>query len=505
MSVVVQLHGIRKSFGANMVLRGIDLTLHAGQVTVLMGANGAGKSTLVKILCGVHSSDHGRIELLGKPFNPSTPSEAIRAGIVTVHQSINDGVVADLDVAANLLLDELASGHSPLFYNRRKIRKQAQAIALTIGLEMDVSTPVSSLSLADRQLVAVARAMAHDPRVLVLDEPTSSLSSVEAKRLFLLIERLKQKGVAILFISHRMSDIRVVADSIVSMRDGAIVGVFESRPLDYEGAVNAMLGKRMSELTLDRVDPAAAVLQLQDLQLRPDSSPLSMQLHKNEVVAITGLVGSGKTALAECLFGLHQAHAGVMRLAGAEFKPRSASDAIQKQVFLCAKDRSSNGVVADFSIVRNISLPFLEKFSSLGFISPKREQAQARQLIDEMGVVCQGSTDNIMTLSGGNQQKVMVARWLSQPCELLILDEPFQGVDIQARRDIAAILRQTAHSRATVVFVSEIDEALEIADRILVMCEHTIVGEHKNHTLDIDLLLAQVAGAGVEKEVASVA
>ncbi|MCK5924158.1 MAG: sugar ABC transporter ATP-binding protein, partial [Methylococcales bacterium] len=211
MSVVVQLHGIRKSFGANMVLRGIDLTLHADQVTVLMGANGAGKSTLVKILCGVHSSDHGRIELLGKPFNPSTPSEALRAGIVTVHQSINDGVVADLDVAANLLLDELASGHSPLFYNRRKIRKQAQAIALTIGLEMDVSTPVSSLSLADRQLVAVARAMAHDPRVLVLDEPTSSLSSVEAKRLFLLIERLKQKGVAILFISHRMSDIRVVA------------------------------------------------------------------------------------------------------------------------------------------------------------------------------------------------------------------------------------------------------------------------------------------------------
>jgi simple sugar transport system ATP-binding protein len=302
-----------------------------------------------------------------------------------------------------------------------------------------------------------------------------------------------------------MSDIRVIADSIVSMRDGAIVGVFDSQPLDYEGAVNAMLGKRISELALDRVDPAAAVLQLKDLRLRSDSPPLSMQLHKNEVVAITGLVGSGKTALAECLFGLRQAHAGGMRLAGAEFKPRSASDAIRKQVFLCAKDRSSNGVVADFSIVRNISLPFLERFSSLGFIRTKREQAQARQLIEDMGVVCQNSTDNIMTLSGGNQQKVMVARWLSQPCELLILDEPFQGVDIQARRDIAAILRQTAHSRATVVFVSEIDEALEIADRILVMYEHTIVGEHKNHTLDIDLLLAQVAGARAAKKVASVA
>lgn len=227
----VELRNITKAFGENNVLRGIDMTLHGGQVTVLMGANGAGKSTLVKVLCGVYSANSGAITLDDQPFSPATPAHAIQSGVVTVHQSINDGVIPDLDIASNLMLDHLAKPGSGFFLNGRKIRSEAQKIAAAMALDVAVSQLVSELNLADRQLISIARAMAHQPKLLILDEPTSSLSAKEAKRLFELLDRLRDSGVAILYISHRMSDIRRIADRIVSMRDGKISGVFEHNPL----------------------------------------------------------------------------------------------------------------------------------------------------------------------------------------------------------------------------------------------------------------------------------
>ena len=247
----IKISDLTKSFGTNSVLRRINIELLPGQITVLMGANGAGKSTLVKVICGVHKPDSGSITLLGEQFIPTTPAEAIRAGVVTVHQSINDGVIPDLDIASNLMLDRLAEPNSGFFLNQRKIRQQARKIAATMALDFDVTELVSNLSLADRQLVAIARAMAHKPKLLILDEPTSSLSAVEAQRLFELLELLRDAGVAILYISHRMSDIRRIADRIISMRDGKISGTFEDKPLDYEGAVQAMLGHAMQNLNFD--------------------------------------------------------------------------------------------------------------------------------------------------------------------------------------------------------------------------------------------------------------
>ena len=243
--VALRLRGLRKSFGSNTVLRTIDLDIPAGRVTALMGANGAGKSTLVKIVGGVHKADAGSMDLRGRPFVPADPAAAIRAGVVTVHQTINDGVVADLDVATNLVLDRLAGGEGGLLFNPARARREAAEIAARMGLDLDLRAPVSRLPLAERQLVAIARAMAHEPDLLILDEPTSSLSATEARRLFALVDRLRDRGVAVLYISHRMSDIRRVADRIVSMRDGRIAGLFEDAPLDYEGAVDAMLGHGM--------------------------------------------------------------------------------------------------------------------------------------------------------------------------------------------------------------------------------------------------------------------
>ncbi|OOY27854.1 sugar ABC transporter ATP-binding protein [Thioclava sp. L04-15] len=490
----IRLSGLRKAFGRNQVLRGIDLSIPEGQVTVLMGANGAGKSTLVKVLCGVHAADEGQVTLDGKPFAPGSPSEALRAGVVTVHQNINDGVVPDLDVASNLLLDALADG-AGTFLNRRKMRARAREIAAAVGLEIEVTRQVADLSLADRQLVAIARAMAHDPRLMILDEPTSSLSAVEAERLFDLIESLRDRGVAILYISHRMSDIRRLADRIVSMRDGQISGLFEDQPLDYSGSVRAMLGHEMTEADITIPAPGRTVLEVTDLVLRPGAEPFSMIARENEVIAITGLVGSGKSDFAGALFGLEPPLAGSMQLDGRPHRPASSRAAIGAGVYMCPKDRLVTAVVADFDITRNITIPFLPRHSRASFLSRRSEKRTAERMIGEMGVVCQSPLDGILTLSGGNQQKVMVARWMAEASRLLILDEPFQGVDIQARRDIGHKIRATADTRATIVFVAELDEALEIADRILVMSEHSIVGEHRNENIDVSAIMAEVVEA----------
>ncbi|MCL4066062.1 sugar ABC transporter ATP-binding protein [Pseudomonas sp. GX19020] len=488
----IVITGLTRSFARNHVLRGVNLTLPAGKVTVLMGANGAGKSTLVKILCGVQRRDTGEITLDGQPFDPPDPASALRAGVVTVHQNINDGVAPDLDVASNLLLDELAAGSS-FFLNGRRMRAEARRIAGAVGLDVDVTRPVRELSLADRQLVSIARAMSHRPRLLILDEPTSSLSATETERLFILIDRLRAEGVAILYISHRMSDIRRLADRIVSMRDGQISGQFEGETLDYAGAVRAMLGHEITEVDIDIPPQGRAVIEARALRLRPDAVPFDLSLHENEVVAITGLVGSGKSLLAEVLFGVSRAEGGMIGLDGTPYTPKNPGAAVQAGVFLSAKDRLLNAVIPEFDITRNMVLPFLSRHTGLlALLRPGSERATATRMIGEMGVVCQSPKDGILTLSGGNQQKVVVARWLAEASRLLILDEPFQGVDIQARRDIGRHIRASASGRATLVLCAEIDEALEVADRILVMSEHSIIGTHRNQNIDLGLVMAQV-------------
>jgi simple sugar transport system ATP-binding protein len=278
------------------------------------------------------------------------------------------------------------------------------------------------------------------------------------------------------------------------MRDGEIVGRFDEKPLDYSAAVNAMLGHGMTDVDLDIQSAGTTVLELIDLQISPNAAPISLSVNQDEVLAITGLVGAGKTELSSILFGLRPPASGEMRLGNMAYRPRSASEAIGAGVFLCPKDRASNGVLPDHSLARNVTIPFLANYSRLSFVKQKSEVAAARKTISDLNIVCQSEQDNIATLSGGNQQKVMVGRWLSETSKLLILDEPFQGVDIKARRDIGTKIRQTAAGRATIVMASEMDEVLEIADRIVVLADHTVVGDYRNCDLELKQVLAQVAG-----------
>ncbi len=495
-----EIRGLEKSFGTNKVLRGIDLDLHEGEVTVLMGANGAGKSTLVRILSGLYRPSGGQILFAGERYSPSQAADAIKKGIVTVHQLIDDGVIPDLDVATNLMLDRLTAREAKLFVNDAALRRDAAKIAENMGISVDVRTRVSDLGVADRQMIAIARAMARSARILILDEPTSSLSATEAERLFRLIKRLRQQGVAILYISHRMSDIRQIADRIVTMRDGVISGVFEDQPLDYEGAVAAMLGHSMTEVDITPVATGEPVLSMNSVQLGETASPFSCTIGDGEVVAVTGLLGSGKSKFAEIVFGLSAPISGSMHLDGTPYKPKSAADAIGKGVFMSPKDRGNNAVIPGFDIANNMSLPFLASFSFLSFLGTSRQRAKTDDMIRDIGIKCRSNTDDISTLSGGNQQKVMIARWLMMPCRVLLLDEPFQGVDIGARRDIGRHIRMTAKGRATLVFVAEIDEALEVADRILVLNEGNLAGEHINSNVDLAALVTDVTGTTVAAE-----
>ncbi len=494
-SPALTIGSITKSFGSNSVLLGIDLALAPGEVTVLMGANGAGKSTLVKIICGVYQADGGSMSLAGQPYQPRNAAEAIADGVVTVHQNIDDGVIPDLDVANNLLLDRLTQRDAPLFVRERTMRKEAKQHADAMGITVPVTARVADLGIADRQMIGIARAMARAPKVLILDEPTSSLSSQESKRLFNLIDRLRDQGVAILYISHRMTDIRRVANRIIAMRNGKVAGVFEGDNIDYEAAVTAMLGHSLSDVTLPAVERGKPVLQISGMQLKPDWPAFDLTAHAGEVIAVTGLLGSGKSMLASAIFGTRKPHSANMSIDDTPYLPTHPQDAVERGVFMSPKDRGNNAVVGAFDIANNMTVPFLSAFSRFSLLSGRKQREAARRMIDDIGVVCQSDADGIGTLSGGNQQKVMIARWLLKECRVLLLDEPFQGVDLGARRDIGEYIRNTAQERATIIFVSEVDEALEVADRVIVMNEGDITGDHTNQQLDVSLLLSQITSS----------
>lgn len=494
-SAALTIRNIAKSFGTNTVLEGIEFSLAPGEVTVLMGANGAGKSTLVKIICGVYQADGGDMHLAGQPYHPKNAAQAIAEGVVTVHQNIDDGVIPDLDVANNLLLDQLTARDAPLFVRERSMRKEAQRQADAMGITVPVTARVADLGIADRQMIAIARAMARAPKVLILDEPTSSLSSQESARLFALIDRLRDQGVAILYISHRMTDIRRVADRIIAMRNGTVAGLFEGANLDFEGAVTAMLGHRLSDVSLPAVQVGVRVIEMRAMQLKRDWPSFDLIAHAGEVIAITGLLGSGKSLLASTIFGMRKPVHGDMRIDNHIYQPKNPKDAVENGVFMSPKDRGNNAVVSAFDITNNMTLPFLSMFSRYSLLSGRRQRSAAQRMIDDIGIVCQSDKDDIGTLSGGNQQKVMIARWLLTKCRVLILDEPFQGVDLGARRDIGQYIRNSAQSRATLIFVSEVDEALEVADRIIVMNEGDITGDHINQQLDVSLLLSQITSS----------
>lgn len=475
----LRLVGLTKNFGANRVLKGVELDLFPGSVTALLGANGAGKSTLIKILAGVHAPTGGELRLSGSPVDFDSPMAAARAGVRTVHQRIDDAIVPGLSVAENLLFEEIALKEVRSVASLRSLLPRAREIAATLDLGWDdafLRQDVHELGIADCQMLLLARALSTTPQVLILDEPTSTLSQSEAERLFALVTKLRDRGVAILYVSHRLSEINALADRLAVLRDGRIVNA-QQLPFDLQGAVAAMLGEGVlaDAAELEELRGSDTALTVRGLRVLPESAPVDLDVKSGEVTGIIGLIGAGKTELAETVFGARKLTDGEMRLDDAPFAPKNPKQAIARGVYLVPEDRAAQGMLPGWSVMRTLSLPFLTDFVRGGILQPGRERAAGTHAIDRFSVVTTGPEQSLDALSGGNQQKVMVARWMQRSPRVLLLDEPFRGVDIGARRVISQRAReQAAEGTAVVMICSDVDEIREMADRIIVMVEGRI-------------------------------
>ncbi|WP_327405264.1 sugar ABC transporter ATP-binding protein [Streptomyces sp. NBC_01288] len=473
--VAVSLRDVSMAFGGKTVLESVSLDIAPGSVVALLGANGAGKSTLIKILSGVHTDHGGEVRVAGEPAALQSPLAARQLGIQTVHQRIGEGIVPGLTVAENLVFEELAQKRGNPFLNGRRVLARAREIQA--GLELDWSDAllrrdVTELGISDRQLLILARALATRPRLLILDEPTSALSATEAERLFALVEKMRDDGIAVLYVSHRLGEIDALADRLVVLRDGGLTDD-QVKPFDWDSALRAMLAQA-HEATSARPQRSGEhgdiVLGLHGVHLFEGRAPLDLDLRAGEVTGVVGLLGAGKTELARGLFGAEPFPTGKVDLDGKPYAPRRPSDAIRAGVHLVPEDRHADALVPGWSVAQNISLPFLKSLSRAGLVNTAREDALGRGTIDALGVVARDEHSTVEELSGGNQQKVVVGRWLAETPRVLILDEPFRGVDIGARRDIGRRARALAAEGAAVLVLSaDVDEVLEIADRVVVL------------------------------------
>ncbi|PKQ31201.1 MAG: ABC transporter [Actinobacteria bacterium HGW-Actinobacteria-2] len=494
----LELRGIEKSFGANQVLKGVTLALEPGCVTALLGANGAGKSTLIKILAGVYERGAGEILVSGEPVEITSPLSAAHNGIQTVHQRIDESIVPGLTVAENLLFEELVQGGLPPIGSLRKLLPKARATAETLNLSWSDSKLLSDafeLGIADAQLLVLARALVKAPKVLVLDEPTSTLSQAEAERLFGLIEKMRDQGVAILYVSHHLSEIQSLADRLVVLRDGQIKDR-QSAPLDMGKAVRSMLGEQVAVEVeqLNQLQGSKVAVQLRGVQLLKRSEPIDVDLNYGEVTGVVGLLGAGKSELARGIFGVDPFRSGTMTLDGKPYAPQRAGDGVRRRIYLVPENRAAEAMLPGWNLSSTVTLPFMNRITRLGMTNFGAERKLAREVIENFNVVTTGPDQVVDALSGGNQQKVVVGRWMSGDPKIILMDEPFRGVDIGARHDLSGKARDAAAAGACVVVLSsDIEEIREVADRILVIVEGHITLDSRASEVDADLIMTSMS------------
>ncbi len=495
---IVQVKNIGMSFGATRALDNVDFNFYPGELLALVGANGAGKSTLIKIICGYHSGYEGRIIVANREVDLNSPKEAYDFGIQTVHQIINQGVIQSMTVAENLALEEMLSPDQPVVYNYPAIRRRAGEIANLMDLNyLDLDVPVFTIPQSDRQMICIARALASDPKLLILDEPTSSISDKEADRLFTKLLKLRDSGVSIVYVSHRLHEITRLADRVGVLRDGKVAGELV-KPFSVQNIVHSMVGdieQNPVRKKDSKINKSVVKLELQDLVFQEGKPPLNLKLYEGEVIGLTGLIGAGKSELAAVLFGADKPFSGRMFVNGEFYEPSCIRAAIDNGIFMVPEDRNNNAVFPEFNILQNINIPFLGMFTnSISVLSKRKERKEAARMIKAMTVKCESEESPVLSLSGGNQQKVIVARWLMVESNLVILDEPFQGVDVKSRREIGQYLRDNIGKSTAIVIATDLDEVIDISDRIVVFNHGVMVGEQEAGSIDKERLIQLTSG-----------
>jgi ribose transport system ATP-binding protein len=464
---ILSLRGIRKSYGPIEVLHGIDLDVRAGEVVALLGENGAGKSTVSRIISGATAPSAGTMVFMGSPYAPAAPREALDAGVGMIHQELL--LLPHLSIAENVFVGRYPTRGGAV--DRKRMAEQAHRGLQRLGLDISPTRRVHGLSTANQQLIEIAKALTLEAKLLILDEPTAALGGEETRRLFGQIRRLKADGVGIVYISHRLEEIRQIADRIVVMRDGAKVAEFASGDVPVRTIVEAMVGRSLERMFPTLPAPREeVVLEVENLSGGAFSG-VSFTVKRGEIFGIAGLVGAGRTELVRALTGADPIAGGAVRLAGRDITPRSPQEAIRNGMVLVPEDRKLQGLVLPHTIAENIAYANLSRLGRSGFVNSARVRAFARDSIQKFGVKGRGG-QVAAELSGGNQQKVVLAKWLAKRPKVVVLDEPTRGIDVGARSSIYDIIAALAAEGVAVIVVSsDLEEVLGVSSRIMVMAQ----------------------------------
>jgi ABC-type sugar transport system ATPase subunit len=491
---LLELQDIGKSFPGVRALDGASLQLRAGEVLALTGENGAGKSTLVKILSGVYRPDRGAIRLNGEPVQILNPAHARAIGISPVHQELS--LEPFLSVAENVFLGQQPTGSLGLI-DRRRMKADASRLISRLAAQIDVTAPVESLSVAQRQIVAIARATATDCRILIFDEPTASLTERETAHLFDVIRRLREEGLGIIYISHRLEEVFRLCDRVMVLRDGRHVATMPVADTDLNGLIGMMIGRDVSDLFRKRQVPiGAVVLDVRRLTKRGMLHDVSLTLRRGEIVGVAGLVGAGRTELARAIFGDLPCESGEVRVDGVALgRGYSVRAAIAAGIGLVPEDRKEQGLVIGLSVQQNVGMAMLGALSRAGIVSESREKHMALHYVGKLAIKTPSVSQRVMNLSGGNQQRVVVAKWLATRPKVLLVDEPTRGIDVGATAEIHGLLCELAAEGVAVLMISsDMREILAMSDRILVMHQGRISGELPGHDATQEAIMHLATG-----------
>jgi ribose transport system ATP-binding protein len=501
-SLALEMIDISKRFPGVVALNNVNLTLRAGEILALMGENGAGKSTLMKILGGVYQPDTGIIKVNGQAVKINSVNDATSLGIGFIHQELN--VLDNLDIAGNVFLGREPVWAGPLrLINRSQIYEQTNTYTKRLGLDLPSNTPLADLSIAQKQLVEIAKALSLNASILIMDEPTSSLTLKETETLLNVVKDLRSHGVSIIYISHRLGEVEEIADRAVVLRDGNNAGSLEREAINHDNIVKLMVGRDIKTFYVhSNAEKEENYFEVKNLRTqRYPNCSVSFNVSKGEILGFAGLVGAGRSETAQAIFGVEDALEGDIVLDDKPIRIHSASDAIKNGIYLIPEDRRKSGIIVDMPIRENITLPNLPSCSSAGLITKDAERKLAMDQCQKLNVKAPNVEEKVGNLSGGNQQKVVLAKWLAMNPKLLIFDEPTRGIDVGAKAEIYSLMRQLAENGVAIIMISsDMEEILGISDRVVVMHEGSITGVLNRDQLSEEAIMNLAVGRNLALE-----